>query len=217
MAGTSIKVGGKVLALSNLDKVLYPKTGFTKGQLIDYYRSVSRYLLPHLKDRPITLNRLPDGVTGERFYEKNAPSHTPEWVKIFPIARSSEASTTNYILINDLPTLLWTANLANLEMHPFLAKARHIDRPTMVVFDLDPGEGADILRACEAAFLVKGLLDRLSLRSFAKVSGSKGIHVHVPLNTEVSYEASRPFAQSIALSLATEHPDLIVSQMPKSK
>src|SRR5262245_32697641 len=109
MPGKSVKIGSKVLALSNLDKVLYAQTGFTKGQVIEYYRQVSRYLLPHLKDRPITLNRLPDGVTGQRFYEKNAPSYTPDWVKTFPIARSNEASMIDYILINDLPTLLWTA------------------------------------------------------------------------------------------------------------
>jgi len=217
MAGASVKVRGKVLALSNLDKVFYPESGFTKGQVIEYYRRVSRYLLPHLKDRPITLNRLPDGVTGQRFYEKNAPSYTPDWVKTFPIARSNDGSMIDYILINDLPTLLWTANLANLEMHPFLAKAPHVDCPTMVVFDLDPGDGADILRACEAAFLVKNLLDRLNLRSFAKVSGSKGIHVHVPLNSAVTYEASQPFAKSIAVALATEHAGFIVAEMPKSK
>jgi bifunctional non-homologous end joining protein LigD len=217
MPGKSVKIGGKVLALSNLDKVFYPNTGFTKGQVIEYYRQVSRYLVPHLKDRPITLNRLPDGVKGQRFYEKNAPSYTPDWVKTFPIAKNSEASMIDYILINDLPTLVWTANLANLEMHPFLAKAPHIDRPTMVVFDLDPGDGADILRAGEAAFLVKDLLDRLNLRSFVKVSGSKGIHIHVPLNTPVTYEASQPFAKSIAVALATEHSNFIVAEMPKSK
>ncbi len=217
VASAPIKIGGKVLALSNLDKLMYPKAGVTKGQVIDYYSRVSRYLLPHLKDRPITLNRLPDGVEGERFYEKNAPSFTPAWVKTFQVSRRSEASVIHYILINDLPTLVWTANLANLEIHPFLAKAPRIDRPTMVVFDLDPGDGADILNACEAAFLVKELLDRLNLKSFAKLSGAKGIHVHVPLNTQVSYEASRPFAQSIARMLATEHPDLIVSEMTKAK
>ncbi|HWP24665.1 MAG TPA: non-homologous end-joining DNA ligase [Candidatus Binatia bacterium] len=216
MAGESVKIGGKTLALSNLEKVLFPKTGFTKGQVIDYYAQVSHYLIPHLKDRPITLNRLPNGVTGERFYEKRAPTHTPAWVKTFPVS-SEGGAVIDYILINDLPTLIWTANLANLEMHPFLAKAPRLERPTMVIFDLDPGHDADILLACEAAFLVKDLLDRLDLRSFVKVSGSKGIHVHVPLNTKVTYEATRPFARSIALSLATDHPKLIVSEMPKSR
>lgn len=216
MAAT-VRLGGKNLALSNLDKIMYLESGFTKGQVIDYYRGIARQLLPHLKDRPITLKRFPDGVHRESFYEKQAPSHTPEWVKTFPIARTSERSVINYILIDDLPTLVWSANLANLELHPFLAKAPHIDRPTMVVFDLDPGDGADILISCEAAFLVKRLLDRLHLRSFVKVSGSKGIHVHVPLNTQVTYEASQPFAKSIAQMLESEHPDLIVSEMSKAK
>jgi bifunctional non-homologous end joining protein LigD len=211
-----VKIGGRELDLSNLDKVMYP-SGFTKGQVIDYYTRVSRYILPHLKDRPITLKRYPDGVEGEHFYEKNAPSFTPKWVKTFPIPRTGERSMINYILINDLPTLVWSANLANIEIHPFLAKVPDIHVPTMIVFDLDPGEGADILKSAEAAFLVKDVLDRLKLKSFVKVSGSKGIHLHVPLNTPVTYETTQPFAKSVAQLLEAEHPDLIVSEMPKAK
>jgi len=196
---------------------MYAETGFTKGQVIEYYSGIARYILPHLKDRPITLKRFPDGVGAQHFYEKNAPSFTPHWIKTFRIPRTTEESVINYILINDLPSLVWSANMANLEMHPFLAKAPYIERPTMVVFDLDPGEQADILKSCEVAFLVKDLLDRLNLKSFIKVSGSKGIHLHVPLNTKVSYEASQPFAKSIAQLLESEHPDLIVSEMSKAK
>jgi len=210
-------VGGKEIALSNLNKVMYPKTGFTKGQVVEYYREIAPYLLPHLKDRPITLKRFPNGVTGEHFYEKRAPSHAPSWIKTFAVGRRSENSVIDYILINDLPTLVWSANMANLEMHPFLARAPHVDRPTMLVFDLDPGEGADILRSCEAAFLVKDLLDRLELESLVKVSGSKGIHLHVPLNRNMTYEATQPFAKSIAQALENEHPRLIVSEMPKAR
>jgi bifunctional non-homologous end joining protein LigD len=213
----SVTLSGKKLALSNVEKIMYPETGFTKGQVIDYYTGIARYILPHLKNRPITLKRFPNGIGGEHFYEKNAPSFTPSWIKTFPIRRSSEESVINYILINDLPTLVWSANLANLEIHPFLAHAPHIERPTMVVFDLDPGAGADILDSCKAALLVKDVLDRLDLKSFVKVSGSKGIHLHVPLNTEVSYESTQPFAKSIAQLLESEHPDLIVSQMPTAK
>jgi bifunctional non-homologous end joining protein LigD len=120
MASAAVKIGGKSLALSNLDKIMYPKTGFTKGQVIDFYTSISRYLLPHLKDRPITLKRYPDGVDGQHFYEKNAPSFTPPWIKKFPIPHTHENSVVNYILINDLPSLIWCANMANLELHPFL-------------------------------------------------------------------------------------------------
>ena len=212
-----MNVGGKELALTNLDKIMYPQTGFTKGQVIDYYTGIARYILPHIKNRPITLKRFPDGIGGQHFYEKDAPSFTPRWIKTFPIPRTSEESVINYILINDLPTLIWSANMANLEVHPFLAKAPHIERPTMVVFDLDPGEGADILNSGEVAFLVRDLLARLHLESFLKVSGSKGIHLHVPLNTKVSYEATQPFAKSIAQLLESEHPDLIVSDMAKAK
>jgi bifunctional non-homologous end joining protein LigD len=217
VASASVKVAGQKLALSNLDKIMYAETGFTKGQVIEYYSGIARYILPHLKDRPITLKRFPDGVGAQHFYEKNAPSFTPHWIKTFRIPRTTEESVINYILINDLPSLVWSANMANLEMHPFLAKAPYIERPTMVVFDLDPGEQADILKSCEVAFLVKDLLDRLNLKSFIKVSGSKGIHLHVPLNTKVSYEASQPFAKSIAQLLESEHPDLIVSEMSKAK
>lgn len=216
-ARTRRKIAGREIDLSNLDKVMYPAVGFTKGQVIDYYIRVAPTILPHLKNRPITLKRFPDGVKGEHFYEKNAPSFTPRWVKTFPISRTSGESVINYILINDAATLAWCANMANLEIHPFLAKAPAISVPTMIVFDLDPGEGADILNSCEAAFLVKDLLDRLNLQSFVKVSGSKGIHLHVPLNSKITYEATQAFAKSIAQWLESEHGNLIVSEMAKAK
>jgi bifunctional non-homologous end joining protein LigD len=217
MASLSVKIGDKKLSLSNVDKVLYPETGFTKGQVIDFYRRVAPYILPHIENRPITLKRYPNGIKGEHFYEKNAPSFTPVWIKTYPIQRSSRESMINYILINDLPTLVWSANLANLEIHPFLAKAPEISVPTMVVFDLDPGDGASLVQSCEVAFLLRDLLDRLALESLPKVSGSKGIHVHVPLNTPVTYGMTQAFAQSVAQYLASEHPKLIVSEMAKNK
>ena len=211
------RVAGRDLELSNLEKLMYPDAGYTKGNVIDYYREMSRYILPHLKNRPITMKRFPNGVKGEFFYEKNAPSFTPSWIRTFPVPHGGVESDIRYILINDLPTLVWSANMANLEIHPFLAEAPHINVPTMVVFDLDPGEGADIVKSCEAALLVKGLLDRLNLKSLVKVSGSKGIHLHVPLNTGITYESTQAFAQSIARLLETEYPQLIVSEMPKAK
>jgi len=214
---STVTIGDKELALSNLDKIMYFETAFTKGQVIDYYKNIARYILPHIEDRPLTMKRFPNGVGGQHFYEKDAPSHTPAWVKKFQVPRTSENSLINYILVNDLPTLVWSANLANLEIHPFLARVPHIERPTMVVFDLDPGDGADILKSCEVAFLLKDLLDRLALKSFVKVSGSKGIHLHVPLNTNVTYEATQPFAKSLAQLLENEHPALVVSEMPKAK
>jgi bifunctional non-homologous end joining protein LigD len=217
MVKNSKKFGGKELAISNPDKVMYPDRRFTKSQVIEFYAAIAPYLLPHIKDRPITMKRFPNGVGGEHFYEKDAPSFTPSWIKKFPIRRTGENSMIHYILLNDLPSLVWSANMANLEIHPFLAKVPHIERPTMLVFDLDLGEGADILSACEAAFHVKDVLDRLNLKSFVKVSGSKGIHLHVPLNTKVTYEVTQPFAKSIAQLLEREHPNLIVSEMPKTK
>jgi bifunctional non-homologous end joining protein LigD len=217
VASTTAKIDGKELTLSNLDKVMYPETGFTKGQVIDYYKNIAPHILPHIKNRPITMKRFPNGIGGQYFYEKQAPSHTPSWVKTFQVASSHKNPVINYVLINDPATLVWSANLANLEIHPFLAQAPHIDQPTMVVFDLDPGDGADILKSCEVAFLLKDLLDRLDLKSFVKVSGSKGIHLHVPLNAPLTYEATQPFAKSVAQLLEHEHPDLVVSEMPKAK
>src|SRR6185312_9114827 len=214
---SSKKFGGKELTISNPDKVMYSDNRFTKSQVIEFYASIAPYVLPHIKERPITMKRFPNGVGGAHFYEKDAPSFTPSWIKKFAIPRTGENSMIHYILLNDLPSLVWSANMANLEIHPFLAKAPQIERPTMLVFDLDPGEGADIFSACEAAFHVKDVLDRLNLKSFVKVSGSKGIHLHVPLNTNVTYEVTQPFAKSIAQLLAREHPNLIVSEMPKTK
>jgi len=217
VASTVLEIDGKGLTLTNLDKVMYPETGFTKGQVIDYYKEIAHCILPHIKDRPITMKRFPNGIGGEYFYEKAAPSHTPAWAKTFEVPSNRKNSFINYILINDVATLVWSANLANLEIHPFLAKAPYIDQPTMVIFDLDPGDGADILSSCEVAFLLKDLLERLDLESFVKVSGSKGVHLHVPLNTPMTYEATQPFAKSVAQLLENEHPDLVVSEMSKFK
>src|SRR5689334_241145 len=214
---SSKKFGGKEVRISNPDKVMYPDAHFTKIQVIEFYTAIAPYLLPHIKDRPITMKRFPNGVGGEHFYEKDAPSFTPSWIKKFPIPRTGENSMIHYILLNDLPSLVWSANMSNLEIHPFLAKVPQIDRPTMLVFHLDPEEGADILSACEAAFHAKDVLDRLDLKSFVKVSGSKGIHLHVPLNTNVTYEATQPFARSMAQLLEREHPNLVVSEMAKTK
>lgn len=140
-----LKIGNKRVDVSNLNKLLYPGDKFTKARVIDYYVRISKYLLPHLKDRPVTLKRFPDGVFGSFFYEKDAPAFTPSWVKTFQVARrETPGESIRYILIKDLPTLVWLANLANLEIHPFLHRVPRIGRPTSMVFDCDPGEGADI-------------------------------------------------------------------------
>lgn len=210
-----LEVDGRKLALSNLEKVLYPEAGFTKGQVIEFYTRIAPLLLPHLKDRPVTLKRYPDGVAGNFFYEKDKPRSTPEWVKTFPVPRRNGGKDICYIMINDLPTLVWCANLANLEIHPFLHCAPQIEQPTAMVFDLDPGEGSDILDCGEVAFLLKDLFAQWKLELFPKVSGSRGLQVYAPLNTKVTYEVTRPLAKAIAELLAREHPDLVVAEMAK--
>jgi bifunctional non-homologous end joining protein LigD len=210
----TVEVEGREVTLSNLDKVLYPGNGFKKGQVIDYYARVAKYILPHLKDRPVTMKRYPDGVQGKFFYEKNAPTFTPEWVQRFAVARH-EGGKIQYILINDLPTLVWVANTASIELHPFLHRAPKISEPTEIVFDFDPGEGADVLTCARVAMLVRDVLAELKLESFAKVSGSKGLQMYVPLNGGLSYDIVKPFAKTLAELMTERHPDLILSKMSK--
>ena len=216
-SGEHLEIEGRSVPVSNLDKVLYPETHFTKAQVIDYYIRVSQYLLPHFHNRPVTLNRLPDGVHGQVFYEKNRPRFAPDWIQTFPVPRRAGGPNIQYILINDLATLVWCANAASLELHPFLHRAPHIQQPTSVVFDLDPGEGADIRTCAQVAFLLKDVLSQVALECFSKVSGSKGIQVYVPLNTGVTYAVTQPFARALAQLLAKEHPKLIVAEMAKSQ
>jgi bifunctional non-homologous end joining protein LigD len=199
------------------EKVFFPATGFTKGDLIQYYLDVAPYLLPHLRNRPITLIRFPDGVTGEKFYEKNAPKFAPPWLPTYAVSRRHGAGAVNYILINDASALAWCVNLAAIELHPFLHRVPKLDQPTQVVFDLDPGEGADLVTCARVAFLVKAILDRLGLQAFPKVSGSKGLQVYVPLNTPTTYAATSGFARSIAELLAQQEPALVVSLMAKER
>ena len=208
-------VKGKRLAVSNLDKVLYPKAGFTKGQVIDYYIRIAPVLLPHLKDRPLTMKRYPDGVEGEFFYEKNCPSHRPSWVKTAKVWSEGNNRTMEYCLANDLPTLVWAANLADLELHTSLSRKSKIDRPTMMVFDLDPGPPADIVQCCQVGLWLRDLLAKLKLESFAKTSGSKGLQVYVPLNTPATYDETKTLAHALAEYLEGERHDLVVSKMSK--
>jgi len=209
------RIDSKV-TVSNPKKVLYPGGKFTKADVVEYYRRVAPFLLPHFRNRPVTLKRYPNGVFGEAFYEKDAPGFTPDWIKTFPVPRHEGGPDINYILINDVATLTWAADIAALELHPFLHRVPKIDTPTCVVFDLDPGEGANILHCAEVAFLLRDVLTKLSLKSFAKVSGSKGIQVYVPLNSQVTYEATQPFARAIAELLEREHVNLVVSDMAKN-
>jgi len=204
------------VTFTHVDKVFFPQTGFTKGDLIQYYLSAAPYILPHLKDRPVTLIRYPDGVTGEKFYEKNAPKYAPKWIKTFGVDRRQHPGEVNYIIVNDARTLAWCANLAAIEFHPFLHRIPQIGRPTYVAFDLDPGEGADLLTCIRVALLIREILAGLKLEAFPKVSGSKGLQLYVPLNTPATYDSTGAFAKSVAELLTQQHPDLVVSRMQKT-
>jgi bifunctional non-homologous end joining protein LigD len=211
-----VDIDGRRLSLSNLDKVFYPETGFTKGQLIDYYTRVAPVLLGHLRGRPLTLKRYPDGVTGPFFYEKQSPRHRPDWVKVAPIWSRHNSRTIEYTLADDLPTLVWLANLADLELHTSLAFATDVTAPTVVAFDLDPGPPATIVECAEVALRLREAFEHFGLEAFPKTSGSKGMQVYVPLNTPASYAQTKSFARGIAQVLERRQPELVVSDMKKS-
>jgi len=211
-----VVIEGKRLKLTNLSKVLYPKAGFTKAQVIDYYLRIAPALLPHLRDRPLTLKRYPDGVEGEYFYEKNCPAHRPPWVKTAPIWSDQNQRVMHFCLVQDVATLAWAVNLADLEMHVPLHRAPDADRPDSVVFDLDPGAPADLVSCCEVALILHDLFARLHLQSFAKTSGSKGLQLYVPLNNGATYGETKPFSRAVAEALAARRPELVVSNMKKS-
>ena len=209
-------INGKKLPVSNLNKVLYPKAGFTKGQVIDYYIRVAPVLLPHLKDRPLTMKRYPNGVDGEFFYEKNCPTHRPSWVKTAKVWSEGNQRDMHYCLVQDLPTLVWAANLADIELHTSLARKQNVARPTMMVFDLDPGPPANIVQCCEVGIWLRDLLAKLELKSFPKTSGSKGLQVYVPLNTPVTFDQTKELARDIARHLERKHFKLVLSEMSRA-
>src|SRR5262252_7192141 len=209
-------VEGKRLNLSNLEKVLYPAAGFTKGQVIDYYVRIAPVLLPHLEDRPLTMKRYPNGVDKEFFYEKNCPTHRPKWVKTAKVWSEGNNRMMDYCLAQDLPTLVWAANLADLELHTSLAKKKDVAKPTMMVFDLDPGTPADIIQCCQVGLWLRDLLGHLKLKSWAKTSGSKGLQVYVPLNTPVTFDQTKDLSRALAQLLESEHGNLVTSNMSKS-
>ncbi len=215
-SGTKVAVEGRQLTLSNLDKVLYPGSGFTKGEVISYYQAVAPFILPHLADRPLTLKRYPNGVDAEFFYEKRCPSHRPPWVEVAPIWSRHNQAEVPYCVAGDLPTLVWVANLASLELHTSLSRADDITRPTMVVFDLDPGPPATIAECCRVGMRLRDVLAQMGLESVAKTSGSKGLQVYAPLNTPATYEGgTKDFARAVAQLFERRFPDEVVSSMRK--
>ncbi len=211
-----VEIEGRELKLTNLDKVLYPGVGFTKGQLIDYYARIAPYLLPHLRDRPLTMKRYPEGVGGFFFYEKNCPKHRPEWVQTAKIWSGGNNRWMYYCMVQDLATLVWAANLADIELHTSLSLGKKIEQPTMLVFDLDPGPPANIVQCCQVGLWVRDIFATLGMESFPKTSGSKGLQIYVPLNTAVTYDDTKPFAHELARALERAYPDQIVSDMKKT-
>jgi bifunctional non-homologous end joining protein LigD len=194
--------------------VLYPKAGFTKRDVIEYYVAIAPAILPHLESRPLTRVRFPNGVEGKSFFEKNCPSHRPEWVATVSVPLSEKV--VEFCLCNELPTLVWLANLAALELHTQLHRAEALSEPTMMVFDLDPGPPATIVECCRVGLWLQGMFENLGLQAFAKTSGSKGLQVYVPLNTPgVTYGQTKSFALAVAELLEASEPTLVISRMKK--
>jgi bifunctional non-homologous end joining protein LigD len=212
-----VEVEGKELRLTNLDKVLYPEAGFTKGEMVDYYARVAPAMVPHLSGRAVTLRRFPEGVDDldAAFFEKRCPKHRPKWVKTAKVVAGPRAGVIKFCVCDSLPTLIWMAQLAAIELHPSLSLSRAPKRPTVLAFDLDPGPPADVVDCCRVGLRLRDLLAQLDLECFVKTSGSKGMQLYVPLNVKTSYEQTRPFAQAIAQIVAKQNPDEVLAKMGK--
>ncbi|HET7574210.1 MAG TPA: non-homologous end-joining DNA ligase [Solirubrobacterales bacterium] len=212
-----VEVDGRELRLTNLDKVLYPETGFTKGEMVDYYAKVAPAIVPHLSGRAVTLRRFPEGVedTGAAFFEKRCPKHRPKWVKTTRVQAGPDVGKIDFCVCDSLPTLIWMAQLAAIELHPSLSLGRAPKRPTVVAFDLDPGPPADVVDCARVALRLREVLDHFGLQCFAKTSGSKGMQLYVPLNGKARYEDTRPFAQALAQLIAKQTPDTVLAKMGK--
>jgi bifunctional non-homologous end joining protein LigD len=211
-----VAVGDRTLSLSNLDKVLYPRAAFTKGQVIEYYTRIAPVLLPHLQARPLTLKRYPNGVEDKFFYEKRCPTHRPDWVVTTPVWSGRNEGDIDFCLCEDLPTIVWLANLADLELHTPMARAPEMDHPTMIAFDLDPGPPATIVECARVALELRRAFAFWGLEAFPKTSGSKGMQVYLPLNTPVTYADTREFSHGLARLLERRDPDRVVADMKKT-
>ena len=210
-----VKINERVLQLSNLDKDFYPSCGFTKAKMLEYYGRIARFMLPFLKDRALTLKRYPEGVDGEFFFEKRCPKFRPAWLETAEVPYGAGKKIA-YCLANNIETLLWLANIASIEFHVPLAKADLPDNPDSVVFDLDPGEGADVLDCARVALMVRNLLSGLKLETFVKTSGKKGLHVFAPLDRKkTKFEDAKRFSKAVAVIMQKNYPDLVTSKMDK--
>jgi bifunctional non-homologous end joining protein LigD len=210
-----VEIAGRRLSLSNLKKDLFPPYGFTKADIMEYYLRIAKFILPHLKDRALTLKRYPEGAGRDFFFEKRCPSHRPAWVKTAEVHRDDEESMT-VCLVNDLETLIWVENLASLELHVPLAMAGSPETPDSMVFDLDPGERTNTLDCARVAMILRDLLSQLHLTSYLKTSGKKGLHVYVPLNLkETTFEETKTFSKAVAEIMQKNYPDLVTAKMAK--
>jgi len=210
-----VEVDGKELRLTNLDKVLYPEVGFSKGEMVDYYAKAAPAIVPHLRGRAVTLRRFPEGVDDldSAFFEKRCPKHRPKWVKTTRVQAGPNAGKIDFCVCDSLPTLIWMAQLAAIELHPSLSLGRAPKRPTVLAFDLDPGPPADIVDCSRVALRLREVLAQLELECFVKTSGSKGMQLYVPLNLKATYEETRPFAQALAQLIAKQTPDEVLAKM----
>ena len=217
MTRTFIEIVGRRLPLSNLEKDLYPSYGFTKARILEYYRGIAPFILPHLKDRALTLKRYPEGVEKDFFFEKRCPSHRPAWVKTAEVPQNHSEPIT-FCLVNDLETLIWVENLASLELHVPLARAGSPETPDSMVFDLDPGDEANILDCARVALILRDLLSQMELSSYVKTSGRKGLHVYVPLNRkETTFEDTKTFSKAVAGIMQKHYPELVTAKMAKQE
>ncbi len=215
MSRKVVEIAGRRLSLSNLEKDLYPSYGFTKARILEYYRRIAKFILPHLKDRALTLKRYPEGVEKDFFFEKRCPSHRPAWAKTAEVLRDDGERMT-VCLVNDLETLIWVENLASLELHVPLARTGSPETPDSMVFDLDPGDQANILDCARVALILRDLLSESRLKSYVKTSGKKGLHLYVPLNRkETTFEDTKKFSKAVAIIMQKNYPDLVTAKMAK--
>jgi bifunctional non-homologous end joining protein LigD len=209
-------VGGRRLKIRNLDRILFPQTGTRKADVLGYYAAISPLMLPHLEDRLLHMHRYPEGVEGPRFWQKACPEHRPDWLPTAPVWSRDKRAYIEYCVVNEPAALLWAVNLGSIELHSSLHRQEDLHRPTVLAFDLDPGPGTNILHCCEIGLRLRALFDALKMASYPKTSGSKGLQLYVPLNTEITYELTKPAARQIAELLEEQTPGAVVSRMARA-
>ena len=210
------EIAGRALKVTNLDKVLYPLVGFTKAQVIAYYVNVAPVMLAHIEDRGVTFKRWPDGITAEPFFNKRAPSHRPDWIGTC-IGPGDKGKGIEYPMLSEVAALAWSANLAALEIHGPMARCGEIDSPSILVFDLDPGDPATIIECCQVALSIRAVLETVGLEAFAKTSGSKGMQLYVPLNSPHTHQHASDFALAVAQLLEKQQPNAVTANMAKKQ